>query len=188
MDMNQTKVTDFFEICKHIKQHISECEIISEEFISNLRLLNEEPSTFTLTETNNPLSFFEMLKNAAEQNSNTKNQCNRFPDKLKKLSLYIFLTAGPFAYETLANMNNSLPSIATLYRTLTEFPKTVEGDLKCSELKAFLQSRNYPMKIFISEDQTAITKRIRYNPTSNQMVGFMSYFKNRISNAKSVSS
>lgn len=174
LDTDQKKITDFFEICERIEQHISECEIISKEFTSNLRFLDEEPSSFTLIETNNPLSFFEMLKNAAVQNSNTKYQYNRFSDELKKLSLYIFLTAGRLAYETLvANMNNSLPSIATLYRTLKEFPKTIEGDLKCSELKTFLQSRNYPMKIFISEDQTAILKRIRYNSTSNQMVGFV---------------
>lgn len=93
--------------------------------------------------------------------------------RMKKLSLYIFLTAGRLAYETLvANMNNYLPSIA-FYRTLKEFSKTVENDLKCFKLKTFLQSRNYPMKIFISEDQTAITKRIRYNSISNQMVGFV---------------
>lgn len=174
LDVNQTKITDFIEICERIKQNVNECEIISREFVSNLKLLDEESSTFTLTETTNPLSFFEMLKNAAVQNSNTKYQCNRFPDELKKLSLYIFLTAGRLAYETLvANMSNSLPSIATLYRSFKEFPKTVEDDLKCFELKMFLQSRNYPMKIFISEDQTAITKRIRYNPISNQMVGFV---------------
>jgi len=42
LDINQTKITNFVEICERIKQHVNECEEISQEFVSNLRLLDEK--------------------------------------------------------------------------------------------------------------------------------------------------
>ncbi|CAG9773365.1 unnamed protein product [Ceutorhynchus assimilis] len=76
------------------------------------------------------------------------------------------------SYETLyANMDSGLPSITTLNRTLTKFGKCAEGDLNIDQLKLYLEKRGYPLKVIISEDQTAIVKRVRYNPTTNQLVG-----------------
>lgn len=103
-----------------------------------------------------------------------KSQRNKFTDPLKRFSLYLFIIGGRLLYESLyANLKNILPSITTINRLFDESNNIQEGILRFAELKAFLQKRNYPTKVFISEDQTAIVKRIQYDPKSNKMVGFV---------------
>lgn len=77
-------------------------------------------------------------------------------------------------YETLyQNMKDSLPSIKTINRSLNKCTNINEGHLRFAELKTYLLKRNLPLRVFISEDQTAILKRIQYDPKSNQMIGFL---------------
>lgn len=47
----------------------------------------------------------------------------------------------------------------------------MEGIIGFEELKLFLEKRKYPPVIFVSEDQTALIKRVRYNSTTNQLIG-----------------
>lgn len=46
-----------------------------------------------------------------------------------------------------------------------------EGILRISQLKTYLITRNFPLKIWLSEDQTRITGRIQYDAKSNKIVG-----------------
>ncbi|KAK4887372.1 hypothetical protein RN001_003643 [Aquatica leii] len=115
-----------------------------------------------------------MLKIASQANVKLPQTGHRYSEEFKKLCLYIFLTSGRLAYETLcANMANALSSLSTLYRTLNAFDRYVEGELQFVKLKECLNRRNYPLRVFVSEDQTAIVKRPRYDPKSNQLVGFL---------------
>ncbi|XP_031350432.1 uncharacterized protein LOC116176097 isoform X1 [Photinus pyralis] len=122
-----------------------------------------------------PESFFEMLIRAVNKNSSESSSANRYPDELKNLCLYLFLTSGRLAYETLvANIPNGLPSVSTLSRSLSKnYEKCGEGELAFGQLKEFLEKRNYPLRIFISEDQTAIVRRPRYDQSTNQLVGYV---------------
>lgn len=70
-------------------------------------------------------------------------------------------------------MQGALPSITTVYRMYDNFNKIDEGQIQLGSLRTFLLKRNYPLKIFISEDQTTIVKKVRYNPNNNQMDGFV---------------
>jgi len=59
-------------------------------------------------------TFFQMLVAASKTNNRLSSPGHRFSGDLKKLCLYIFLTSGRLAYETLcANMDNALPSLPT---------------------------------------------------------------------------
>lgn len=41
------------------------------------------------------------------------------------------------------------------------------------KLKIFLEKTNFPMKVFISENQTYILQRIEYDSTCNKLIGFV---------------
>lgn len=91
-----------------------------------------------------------------------------------KFSLYLFIIGDKLTYEILeSNLKNVLPSLSTLKRTLNENVTVQEGVLYMTNLKIYLNARKLPLKVFISEDQTAVLKRIQYDPKSNKLVGFV---------------
>ncbi|XP_050513083.1 uncharacterized protein LOC126888730 [Diabrotica virgifera virgifera] len=93
---------------------------------------------------------------------------------MKRFWLYIFISAGRMSYEILhSNLKNILPSVTTIHRQLEEMNNILEGEVRIEDLKLYLQKRNYPPIIFISEDQTALIKKVQYDSASNQMVGFV---------------
>lgn len=173
-DINQPKITSFYEMCENIKQSVAENLNINLQFESAMKIAMDSMSK---KQDDVPLTFFDLLKQAALRNTKGKEKVgnrggSRFSEEFKHLCLYIFLTAGRLVYETLyANMSNGLPSITTLKRSLSKFENIAEGELNLDGLKLFLEKRNYPPKIIVSEDQTAIVKRHRYNAFTNQLVG-----------------
>lgn len=121
------------------------------------------------------MSFLKILQDTAERNAKVNKYGNRFSEPLKLFSLYLFIVGGRLTYETLyGNLRNCLPSLTTVERTLSESQQIKEGVIRFKELKEYLEKRNCPMKVFISEDQTAIIKNVRYDSTTNQMIGFVS--------------
>ncbi|CAG9814589.1 unnamed protein product [Phaedon cochleariae] len=68
----------------------------------------------------------------------------------------------------------SLPSITTIQRNIfTQEDSFIESQVRFDKLKDFLEKRNYPKNIWISEDQTGITGRIQYDSKTNNIVGFV---------------
>lgn len=51
--------------------------------------------------------------------------------------------------------------------------KVVEGKLRCKELSEYLDSMQVEKRIWISEDATAITSNVTYDPSTNQLVGIV---------------
>lgn len=49
----------------------------------------------------------------------------------------------------------------------------VEGQMRCKELCEYLDNLKAVKKVWISEDGTAITARISYDPKTNQLVGIV---------------
>lgn len=84
------------------------------------------------------------------------------------------MLSGPLAYETLnANLPLSVPSVSTVSRFLRDNgPYFVEGRMRTEALLQYLNSRNLPLRISLSEDATRITAKISYDPVTNQLVGF----------------
>lgn len=188
-DKTQMKITDFYNYCKKIESALETIPEIRHQLNHNINIINDrvEDGVDDQDNTKNivaPLerrSFFEMLQRASKSNTAKSNYAHRYSEQLKKLCLYLFLTSGRLAYETLcANMENALPSLQTLYRTLTSFDTYIEGTLQFEELTEFLRKRNYPLRVFISEDQTAIVQRPRYDPRTNQLVGFVNNISTNI--------
>uniref|UniRef100_A0A1Y1K6A2 Uncharacterized protein n=1 Tax=Photinus pyralis TaxID=7054 RepID=A0A1Y1K6A2_PHOPY len=177
-DSSQTKITDFYKICEEIKSQILKNATLNKAFSTSANIFceNRQPEMLNNEcQKLGPESFFEMLIRAVNKNSSESSSANRYPDELKNLCLYLFLTSGRLAYETLvANIPNGLPSVSTLSRSLSKnYEKCGEGELAFGQLKEFLEKRNYPLRIFISEDQTAIVRRPRYDQSTNQLVGYV---------------
>ena len=66
---------------------------------------------------------------------------------------------------------NVLLSITTINRCLDKESNIIDGIVRLKELKLFLTKRNYPLNVFISENQTAIIKNVAYDYKSNRIMG-----------------
>ena len=55
----------------------------------------------------------------------------------------------------------------------TEKLCVVEGVLQAKQLLKFLESRNLPKKVWLSEDQTGISGRVQYDSKTNGIVGLV---------------
>lgn len=164
---NQWKMTDFYKIREEIGRIINERPELQQVFLKEYQFTNKDQVM------KKPVAgLLKVLQDTAEQNARVKKFGNRFSESLKLFSLYLFIIGGRLTYETIyGNLKSYLPSLATVERTLNNSQKIKEGDIRFKELKEYLDKRNCPMKIFISDDQTAILKNIRYDSETNQMVG-----------------
>lgn len=178
---NQTLITNFLPILEKVQTLISEQnENLDENLLKSFKGSfsiqgSSEPGSEPLT-TNKLLEIF--LKAANNNKDFTKR--NSFENNLKKFALYIYYTGGKLLYETLyANLSDILPSLSTLYRfSLSNKISVEEGELNLKGLKLFLEERNLPMVVWISEDATRITGKIEYNSRTNNLQGFVSPLEN----------
>ncbi|KAK4887007.1 hypothetical protein RN001_003278 [Aquatica leii] len=169
-DPLQYKLTDFYELIKEITNSIQKSEVVKSKLRENVDSKKNDQ--------NDDIGFMmKMLFDTAKKNMNKKENLNRFSDPMKLFGLYIYLTGGPIVYDFLAkNFKNIFPSIPTLSRSLTNETsplRIIEGVVRIDQLKVFLEKRNLPMKVFISEDQTSIIQRAEYDSSSNKMIGFV---------------
>lgn len=89
----------------------------------------------------------------------------------KQIGAYLYLLGGRKDYEELV-VNLGLPSVCTVLRYIRKScDKVAEGKLRVNELLKFLETRNLPKMVFISEDGTKITTRTRYDIERDQIVG-----------------
>lgn len=94
----------------------------------------------------------KLLNNVVVENF--KQTENSFDEFTKKISIYLFYTAGRLAYETLnSNLKNSLPSISTLNRYIENKSLQLEGDFDFQGLSEFLERRDLPKLVWISEEE-----------------------------------
>lgn len=114
------------------------------------------------------------LLNSAERNSSRKKQGYRHDDLIKCFAAYIKMLGGLLSYETLhANLPLSLPSVSTVNRFICDNgPQIIEGEMRTNDLLEYLQRRNLPLRVSLSEDGTRITPKVAYDPNTNQLIGF----------------
>lgn len=171
-DKSQTKITDYF--LKTITTIIEDHPDVQNTLLNITNV--ENTNKFS-----NISSFLDCLRDTAAKNIRYKKHGNKFTEPLKLFSLYIFIVGGRLLYELLhANLQNILPSITTINRCLDKESNIVDGVVRLEELKLFLTKRNYPLNVFISEDQTAIIKNVAYDSKSNRMIGFVSSCKEHV--------
>lgn len=95
----------------------------------------------------------------------------RYLEQTKDIGSYLYLLGGRKDYEELV-VNLGLPSVCTVQRHLRKScDKIVEGKLRVSELVRFLETHGLSKVLFISEDGTKITSRIRYDIERDQIIG-----------------
>lgn len=51
--------------------------------------------------------------------------------------------------------------------------KIIEGQLRCKELRNYLESLKVEKCVWLSEDASGIVAKIEYDPQTNQMVGLV---------------
>lgn len=164
LQSNQTVMTDFISVLKKIDHVINQNENTRENIsqlfqqsIINCRNTDEEPVVNSDT-TNN---FLNILLKAASSNK-VSSYKNTYNDDLKKFCLYLFYCAGKLCYETLhANLNGILPSLSTLARFKSRNKIILEeGQFNFEGLKNFLDQRNLPKTVWLSEDATRINSKV----------------------------
>lgn len=119
--------------------------------------------------------FLNKLIAAADRNSMRDKNGYRYDDDIKQFATYFRLLAGPFAYDTIQrNLECALPTISSTNRyTRRTHCNIVEGILRCEELRVYLEERNLPFIVSLSEDATRIDGKVQYDSKTNQMVGFV---------------
>lgn len=171
--INQPLITNFFKIVEAINSSINNMNmpIITDcinETINNCELRTTESLTKS--------KFFEMLVKVATINFSGKNKVNSYDEQLKKFSLYLFYSGGKLLYETLqANLKHMLPSLSTLYRfrRSLQMGQIEEGKFNFKGLSIFLEERNLPRVVWVSEDATRINGKIEYDSRTNKVLGFV---------------
>lgn len=121
----------------------------------------------------NTHGLLKILMDASIKNTSRRPNKNTYDEVLKQFSVYIFYIGGRLLYETLhANMKNTLPSVSTLARYVSNNgSRPLEGFLRFEELNQFLEERCLPKIIWISEDATRINGRLEYDSKTNTIVG-----------------
>lgn len=115
----------------------------------------------------------KLLDNANENISRPK-QGYRYDIDSKKFAVYIRMLSGPLVYNVLQqNLELALPSISTINKFIHASNGIVEGVLRCNELLLYLNDRNLPLVVGLSEDATRIEGKIQFDPRTNQLIGFV---------------
>ncbi|KAK3928956.1 L-lysine 4-hydroxylase [Frankliniella fusca] len=148
----------------------------NEEIIQSLSARCEELSV-CVSDINSNKSNLPFLLNklmeTAMKNSAREKHGRRYDNDLKYFAVYLFIVAGRFTYEWLyENLKPALPSLSQVERILASTSGSVtEGKFRFQELNDFLESKNLPKKVFISEDATRIIQKFAYDLTSDQIIG-----------------
>lgn len=169
---NQSRIPLYFKIISDIEKVINE----NKKLYESIQNLQEQLNNKQHLEKNTPKNTSKMLNQliaVAHHQMNKKKGGYRYNETIKEFASYMFMLAGRIAYETLCK-NIPFPSVSSISRYLQEKgPKIIEGNLRCKELLEYLEKRNLPLQVWLSEDATRVTGRIQYDSKSNQLVGFV---------------
>lgn len=115
-----------------------------------------------------------MLNRSANQHKEGKDgHGHRYDETLKQVMTYYCIVGGKILYDSLS-ANLSVPHVSTIYRELRSKAGTlIEGTCRVDDWKEFLNARQLPSAVWLSEDATRISNRIQYDHKSNQLIGFV---------------
>lgn len=115
------------------------------------------------------------LIEATNRNATRKKGGYRYDSGLKKFATYLRMIAGPLSYDTIQrNLPGALPSLSSTNRYVQKMNcRLIEGIPRFDELKLYLEARNLPNIISLSEDATRIVGRVQYDRKTNQVIGFV---------------
>lgn len=119
--------------------------------------------------------FLGRLIDTANQNIKRKKNGYRYDVDIRRFATYLRMIVGPLGYETIQrNLECALPSLPSTNRYVqTSSCSVTECILRCRELLLYLNERNAPLVVSLSEDATRIIGRPQYDSRTNQVVGFV---------------
>lgn len=123
-----------------------------------------------------PTNFFlNRLVSTANQNATRQKNGYRYDVDIRRIASYLRMITGRLGYESIQkNLESALPSLPSTNRYIQKSPCCVtEGILRSHELLLYLNERNAPLIVTISEDATRIVGRPQYDSKTNQIVGFV---------------
>ena len=131
-------------------------------------------------EKDNCETILDFIYETSKQNKLSSKFKRTFVDEVRLYSAYLFLTAGRKAYENLyANFSGGIPCSTTIRNFISENRTMKESKLDLDGLLNFLNSNDSTFDVFVSEDQTRVTSKIRYDSNTKCLVGFVGpYNKN----------
>lgn len=178
IEKSKKKITDHFTYNENIECHI-ENRLPNGPFFTTYHYVFSENTRNVSTQTevlsSKAHQFIDKLSKTADQNKDRTPTGYRYDDDSKQFFTYMRMVAGPLAYETLQrNMESEIPSLNSVNRYIRENNEIViDGELRSSELLQYLQKRNLPLIVALSEDATRINGRPQYDKKSNQIYGFV---------------
>ncbi|KAK3931307.1 Telomere length regulator protein RIF1 [Frankliniella fusca] len=113
-----------------------------------------------------------LLLDCAKNNAGRKRNGKTYSATMKELGTLIFVLGGPLLYSILLE-NLGFPSLTTVRRKLFSKYPIKEGYFRGLELKNFLEERDLPFIIWLSEDGTRVNGRVQYDLRTNQIIGFV---------------
>ncbi|VEN51230.1 unnamed protein product [Callosobruchus maculatus] len=183
--INQPVISSFFTLLSNIEKEVESTinnivqvegtKSISSRPGDKLNMAIKELSQCKIEPTANHRSqLLKMLIDISIQNTSSSSSHYHYTDVVKQFSLYLYYVGGRMLYETIyANMKGILPSITTLNNYITNNGEKIEeGVFDYDGLCRFLEERNLPKVVWISEDGTRVTGKIEYDSRSNKVVGF----------------
>lgn len=163
-------ITDFFPYINRVKEEFS--KYISSSSPQVKKTLNAFSSSSSIDFSNDD-DLSDFFKALVKNTKPCEYKGRKYEKHFKDFCTWLYLTGGKLMYETLhLNMKNIMPSPSTIRKRVVDNQSIEEGKFRFSELKAYLTEHNYPLHVWLCEDQTSINNRIQYSPKNNQLVGF----------------
>lgn len=143
---------------------------------SNLNwFLNPKPEIKAINAPKESQHLLSTMLASAKNNELRPKHGYRYCTSLKRYATYNRMLCGKKGYNSLQlNLPGCFPSLGTTNRIiLTSNNKITEGVLRVDELKLYLESKNQPLWVALSEDATRIENRIQYDRHTNQLIGMV---------------
>lgn len=115
-----------------------------------------------------------LLLKSAERNTGKVKTAYRHDDTVKMFMAYLKMLGGTLFYQTVhANLRSCIPSPSGVNKYIADKgPRITEGVLRSDELLEYLNKRNLPLIVSVSEDGTRMIGKICYDSHTNKLVGF----------------
>lgn len=163
---DQLPITYFFDYITKVCEQCESNEMIQESLSSSILLKHLSPNLKIESKT-----FLKNILKAINVNSGKHPQGYRYEYEFKMFCAHLYLVCGLFSYEILSRNLGILPSPTTLTRLISDESQVREGELNIDGVLKYFNSKQLPKIVWLSEDQTKIVERVRYNAVNNTLEG-----------------
>lgn len=164
MEPDQTKITEFFDI-DTFSSSVNDIVFIRKKV--NETLGAEEDMTIA--------PMLKLLYSNALNNAKVKSKSGcRHEDPVKMFAAYMFCLIGKAGYEFIqSNVGVALPSLPTIMRMISKFPRIREGEFMFDEVAEHLEKWKAPKYVHVHMDDTRVINKIEYDQATDGFTGFV---------------